>query len=422
MSEVKPFKAVRYNKDKVNDLSAVVCPPYDVISLQQQNDFYNFSEYNFIRLVLGKEKSSDDRQNNVYSRAKKTYEDWLKNGILVEDEEPSLYFYKQEYKMLGQKHSRVGFIGLMKIQDDKGSRIYPHENTHTAAKEDRFKLWKALDSNLSPIFVCYSDKDRKSDKAFKKLSSSGKPLFNITDKSGVKHSVWKLSDPEQIKEITQSMTQSSLFIADGHHRYEVSKQLRRSKLDHMNKKATGREPFNYVMTYFTNMDSRDLKIFPIHRVVKNFPQDLEFLNEYLRMDKVKTKEELVILLAKAGQNEHAFGLYTRGGIKLLRLKNRLLINKLINEGSKEFKSLDATILKHFVFDQLDVKSEDIIYNNDVNEATGMVDAGQADACFILNPVRIQQLKAIALNGERMPPKTTYFYPKVLSGLTVHKMG
>jgi uncharacterized protein (DUF1015 family) len=168
------------------------------------------------------------------------------------------------------------------------------------------------------------------------------------------------------------------------------------------------------------MDSRDLQIFPMHRIVKKFPSNLSFLEEHFRMDRIKTKEDLLVLLARAGQNEHAFGLYTGDGTWLLRLKNKMLIDKVVTEGSKEYKRLDATILKYFVFDPIGVSSEDIIYTKDMHDIVTMVDEGRAKAGFVMNPVRIQQLKEIALNGEKMPPKTTYFYPKLLSGLTVSK--
>ncbi|MDZ4242614.1 MAG: DUF1015 family protein, partial [Candidatus Omnitrophota bacterium] len=240
------------------------------------------------------------------------------------------------------------------------------------------------------------------------------------DEDGVRHMIWRLDDPVRIQPIVNTMEGQHLFIADGHHRYEVAKEYRRGKIAKI-EKPTGQEPFNFVMTYFTNIDSKDLKIFSIHRIIKKLPKKLDFLEEFFRVDKIKSKEDLAILLAKAGQNEHAIGFYTREGCRLLRLKNKLLIDQYVTEGSREYRRLDATILKYFILDKVGVASEDIIYTKDLNEAIGTVDAKKADASFILNPVKIQQLKAIALNGERMPPKTTYFYPKVLSGLTVHKM-
>jgi uncharacterized protein (DUF1015 family) len=420
MTQIKPFRAILYNRDKVKDMAKVVCPPYDVISTKQQEAFHNSHPANFIRVELGKEKASDDRTDNKYIRAKKTLDEWLKEGYMQEDDQPSIYFYKQEYRMVGQKHSRLGFIASMKVQDEKDSKIFPHENTHAHAKEDRIKLLRAVKANLSSIFVCFSDQEKKVETIFQKYVSATKPLFDLTDDDGVRHIVWRLSDPVQLQVIVDALAEQPLFIADGHHRYEVAKEYRKTKLAKI-EKPTGEEPFQYVMTYFTNIDSKDLKIFPMHRIITKLGGSMDFVEEFFRVDKLKSKEDLAVLLAKAGQNEHAFGLYTKQGIKLLRLKNKLLIDKFVTEGSRDYRRLDATILKYFVLDRVGVKSESIIYTKDINETFSMVDAKKAEASFIMNPVKIEQLKAIALNGERMPPKTTYFYPKVLSGLTVHRV-
>jgi len=422
MTEIRAFPAVVYNQEKVK-IEKVICPPYDVISKKQQDQLHKRDPRNFIRVLLGKDKSGDDGRDNKYARAKQTFSDWLKEGVLTQDDQSAIYFYRQEYKVMGERHTRLGFISLMKIQDDEEAKIYPHEKTHSEAKEDRLKLWSKLNANLSSIFVCFSDRERKVEKIFAKDISKTEPFIDAVDDNEVRHLLWRLTDEEKIAQITTSISHQPLFIADGHHRYEVAKMLRRAKME-KESKPTGNESFNFVMTYFTNMDSRDLKIFPLHRVVKKLGDSsagLDFLDEYFRTDKIKTKEDLVILLAKAGQNEHAFGLYTRDGIRLLRLKNKMFIDKEVKEGSSAFRHLDATILKHFVFDRLGVATEDIIYNSDSAESMTMVDEGEAQAVFIMNPVRIHQLRDIALNGERMPPKTTYFYPKAISGLTVYKM-
>ncbi|VAX36926.1 hypothetical protein MNBD_UNCLBAC01-1827 [hydrothermal vent metagenome] len=420
MSNIKPFQAIYYNEEKVEDFKNVMCPPYDVISEEGQNYFHNLSPYNFTHIDLAKDKKSDDKENNKYTRAQKTFESWLKKKVMIQDEKPGIYFYKQEYKIRGEKYSRLGFISLMELQSEEDSRVYPHEKTHAKAVDDRLQLTKALSSNLSCIFVCYSDSQRKVEKIFNKHILAKKPLIDVMDEDGVHHKLWPLNDSELIEDINNSLSGQHLFIADGHHRFKVANEYRKQRLSRKTN-ITGEEPFNYVMTYFTNIDSRELQIFPMHRIVKKMPKDLEFLEEFFRIDKVKNKDDLLVLLAKAGRNEHAFGLYTSEGIKLLRLKNKLLIEENIKEGSIDYKSLDATILKHFVFDRVGVISDDIIYTKDLDEVTGMVDEGDADAGFVMNAVKISQLKAIALNGEKMPPKTTYFYPKVLSGLTVYKM-
>ena len=420
MSSIKPFHAVYYNPEKIEDLNKVVSPPYDIISQEEQIQYHNLSPYNFTHIDLGRDKARDDKKNNKYTRAKKMFHEWIKKGIMVQDEKPCIYFYRQEYKMLGEKHHRLGFISLMKLQDDEDSKVHPHEDTHAKVIEDRLKLTRALSSNLSSIFVCYSDKQRQVEKIFNRKVVTNDPIIDIVDENKVKHRLWRLDDKTLIKEINDSISGQNLFIADGHHRYQVALQYRRRKLQRKTNVSMA-EPFNYVMTYFTNLDSKDLQILPMHRIVKRINKKMDFLEEFFRIDKVRNGYELPILLAKAGINEHAFGLYTRDGIKLLRLKNKLLINKHIKEGSSDFKNLDATILKHFVLDRLGIESDDIKYTKDYKEATDLVDHYSAQASFIMNPVRIEQLKAIALNGERMPAKTTYFYPKVLSGLTVYKM-
>jgi len=420
MSNIKPFKAIHYNSLKIKDLTKVVSPPYDVISAEEQEYLHNLSPYNFTHIDFGKDKPNDDKVNNKYTRAKEFYKNWLKRNILLVDERPCIYFYKQDYRVMGQKHSRMGFVSLLELENEKDSKVYPHENTHSQAIEDRLKLCEHLKSNLSCIFVCYSDRHRRVEKIFTKHVLSTQPILDIEDHDKVHHKLWRLDDPDLIKEINNSVSGQQLFIADGHHRYKVAMEYREKRLSRI-ANPSGLESFNYVMTYFTNIDSRGLQIFPMHRIIKYMPKNMKPLEEFFRIDKIKKKEDLSILLARAGRHEHAFGFYTREGIKLLRLKNKLLIEKYVKEGSQEYKTLDATILKTFILDRVGIKSDDIIYTKDIDQVITMVDEAQADAGFIMNPVKISELRAIALNGERMPPKTTYFYPKVLSGLTVYKM-
>lgn len=420
MTQIRSFKATCYNPKKIEDFSQVVCPPYDVISPKEQVAFHQAHPFNYIRILLGLEKASDDSHDNRYSRAKKVFAEWLEKGILIEDEKPCLYIYRQEYKVFGQKKARLGFLALMRLQDKEQSKVFPHENTHMAAKVDRLRLLRNVKASLCPIFVCYSDQYKKIEDIFQARIRQVKPFIDIVDPDSVRHMLWRLDDESAIEQVKSFMTDQQLFIADGHHRYEVGMEYRRLRLQDK-KRSTGKEPFNYIMTYFTNLDSKDLVILPIHRVVKKFPKNLDFLEEFFRVDRVSNINELKILLGRAGKNENAFGLYTKDMIRLLRLKNKMLIDQHIQEGSKDYRSLDATILKYFIFDRVKIASEEIVYKKDMKEAIDMVDNGQAAACFILNPVRVDQLKSVALNGEKMPPKTTYFYPKVLSGLTIYNM-
>ena len=200
--------------------------------------------------------------------------------------------------------------------------------------------------------------------------------MEAVDHDKVKHTIWRLDDPGSIQGIVNVIDGQNLFICDGHHRFEVANQIRREALKKA-KRTTGDESYNYVMTYFTNMDSKDLQIFPIHRIIKKFPISVNLLEQYFRIDKVKTKVDWLVLLARAGQNEHAFGLYNKQGMFLLRLKNKALIDKMVKEGSKDYRSLDAAILKAFILDQVGVASEDIVYSKDPDEVMQAVNEGNA---------------------------------------------
>jgi uncharacterized protein (DUF1015 family) len=420
MSLVQPFQGLVYDPVKVIDMSRVICPPYDVISPEEEIRLQKRSPFNFIHVMLAKADAAHGSDDARYEKAGETLRQWRKSGVIVKDRKPCIYYIKQEYKIVGQKQSRMGFLAVMKIDDEK-AKIYPHEKTHAGAKEDRYKLWNALRAACSPIFVCFSDRQKKVEGVFARKVVMTKPFIDVTESDGTRTCAWRLDDPQHIEEITGSLDGQSLFIADGHHRYEVSRRYREMMLQ-KHPEATGEEPWNYVMTYFTNIDSKELQIFPIHRIIKSFPKDLSFLEDIFRMDLVKNRADLAVMLAKAGRNEHAFGLYTNKNTYLLRLKNKMQIEQYIKEGSKDYRGLDSLILKAFVLDKLGVKSEEIKYfNMDLDGCFNAVDNGEGEAAFILNPVRIDQLRAIALNGEKMPPKSTYFYPKALSGIAMHEL-
>lgn len=419
MTQIKAFSALIYNQEKVKNLDKVFCPPYDIISPAQQEYYYQTHPYNFIRLILAKENPVDNSTDNKYSRAQKTFGDWQKQEILVKDRQDCLYFYLQEYLWRGEKKRRMGFIGLMRLEEEAQSNIFPHERTHLAPKEDRLELLKQVQANLSPIFVLFSDKEKNIAIAFAEKLKGEKPFIDFVDKDKTSHRLWRVADKKLINKITQDIRDKPIFIADGHHRYEVAMEFRRKMIGEKGT-TTGKEDFNYIMTYFTNLDSRDLLILPTHRIIKKFSRQLDFLEDAFRIEKVKSQEQLLVLLAKAGMNEHAFGLYQKDKINLLRLKSEVLIDKIIKEGSADFRRLDVTILKYFILDRLNILSEDLCFTNSVEEAMDLVNKGKAEASFLLNPVKIRQLREIALAGERMPPKTTYFYPKVLSGLVVNR--
>lgn len=425
MTKIEPFRAVIYNQEKIKNISRVVCPPYDVISAAKQEYYHELDPYNFIRILLAKDNSKDDK----YERAGNYFRDWQKNQVLIQDRSPAIYFYSQQYNLKGEKKARFGFIALLYL-GDRNSGVYGHENTHLDAKEDRFKLMQQVKANLSPIFVVFSDKKRIISRIREKYIPNEKSFIDATDDEKTMHKIWRLDSPAALSNIKDSMFDENIFIADGHHRYEVACAYR----DEMRKKLgaiTGQENFNYILAYFTNLDPHGLTILPIHRLVKldagldvqNFKLSLN--NEYFDVEEVKEKTRFFFLLNKAGEREHIIGMYKDKKYWFLRLKNIKILDKIISDKPREYRQLDVSILNYIVLKKilkLDLDDKKIItFSPNVEELIEQVDQDNNRAAFFLNPVKIQQIMAVALNGEKMPPKSTYFYPKVLSGLVINKL-
>ncbi|MDD5281954.1 MAG: DUF1015 domain-containing protein [Candidatus Omnitrophica bacterium] len=426
MSKIKAFKAVVYSPEKVKDFNQVVCPPYDVISPLAQEAYHERSPYNFIHILLSKDTASDDK----YRRAGLIFRDWLKEKVFVQDCRPAIYFYSQQYIIRGEKKTRLGFISLLKLGDEKGSAVFGHENTHAEAKQDRFKLLKQVKANLSPIFVIFLDKKRIIQRIFHKYISSENAFIEVIDDEKTVHKLWRLDDPLVLGSIETSMNNENMFIADGHHRYEVSCAYRDLMREKLGAQFSGEEDFNYCLSYFTNTDSRGLSISPIHRLFKLETElDLSdfILNakEYFDVDQVKDKTRFFFLMEKAGCTEHLLGLYKDKKYYLLRLKNIKILDKLIADKPKEYRTLDVAILNHLVLKNIlsfDLeKLPGVRYDPDPEEFIKEVDDDPLKIAFFLNPVKIGQIIDVALGGNKMPPKSTYFYPKVLSGLVINKL-
>jgi uncharacterized protein (DUF1015 family) len=424
MTQIKPFRAVTYNQDKLKDITPLVCPPYDVISPTRQQYYHDLHQYNFIHILLGKDVPGEDK----YSRAGEYFKAWLKDKVLVRDEAPAFYFYKQDYAVRGERKTRWGFIGLLKL-DDKRSAAYGHELTHKAPKEDRLKLLRHVKANLSPIFVVSHDKKRIIQHVVHDLLQTKSPFIRITDDDKVVHTVWRVDEPEVIGEIQAKMSDENIFIADGHHRYEVACAFREEMKGNLGT-ITGEEDFNYVLAYFTNIDPKGLTILPIHRLVKcnaelSMDSFLPSVKEYFDVDEVKDKVRFLFLLEKAGNTEHVIGVYKDQRYWLFRLKNVKLLDKIISDRPKEYRLLDVAILNYFLIKGiLGIEwndSSSIFFSHPPEELIERVDRDNSSIAFFLNPVRVQQIIAIALAGEKMPQKSTFFYPKVLSGLVINKL-
>jgi uncharacterized protein (DUF1015 family) len=423
MTQIKPFRALIYNQEKIKDISLVVCPPYDVISLAKQQYYHDLDAHNLIHVIFGKEVAGE----NKYLRSAKLFREWVKNEILTYDINPAIYFYSQQYKLSGESKTRFGLIALLRL-DDKKSCVFGHEHTRLEPKTDRLNLIRQVKANLSPIFVIFSDKKRIIRKC-QDYARGRLPLISVTDDDKVTHDLWRIDEPGLLDKIQEAMQKEQVFIADGHHRYEVACNYR----DEIKKDQAGaagdNESTNYIMSYFTNTDSRGLSILPIHRLIK-LPEGadkenlISSLKEYFQVEEIDDKAKLFLFMQKAGNTEHVLGMYCCSKYWLLRLKNVKILDKTMGDKPKEYRSLDVAILNAIVFNKiLNLNLEDkdrIAYSHNTEEFIKLADKDKLCIVFFLNPVKIEQIIAVALKGEKMPAKSTFFYPKVLSGLTIHK--
>lgn len=422
MAVIKPFSAVTYSQEKIADLSSVVCPPYDVISSQAQEAYYKLHPYNMIRLILSK----DTPEENKYKFSARCFKEWLKQGILVKEKEPAIYLYNQVYAIKGEKKNRLGFISLLRLDENKNI-VFPHEATRIEPKEDRFRVMKAVKANLSPIFVLFSDAKRVIQRTWEGYFKH-RPFIDIVDRENVRHQLWKITDKDAVDRIVSSMRDRQIFIADGHHRYEVALRFQQEM-----RKIGGTDPeadYNYVMTYFTNIESRGLAVLPIHRIMKeakgfNFDNFKNELAKYFDMEEIKDRIKFFFLMRKSGERQHTLGMYKDSKFYLLRLKNPKIIDTLgIAVKSREYVSLDISLLNILVIKRLlnlDIEDKErICFSHDEDELIKECDRSKNCIVFFLNPVRIEQLVSIAEQKECMPSKSTYFYPKVLSGLVINK--
>ncbi|MEW6102090.1 MAG: DUF1015 domain-containing protein [Candidatus Omnitrophota bacterium] len=424
MAKIKPFKAVVYNQEKVKDLSNVLCPPYDVISQAGQRRYQSLSPYNFIHILLGRDIPGDDK----YQRAAKYFNTWQKSRILIQDEKPAIYFYSQQFSVKGVKMQRLGFISLLELTDSNPT-VFGHEHTRLEPKEDRARLLKKVKASLSPIFAIFTDKERLIQQVYKKYIENEAPFITVTDEEKVVHKLWRVDSPEVIAKIQDKMENENIFIADGHHRYEVACAYRQERNKRLKKIADGAD-YNYILAYFTSTDPRSLSIFPIHRLVK-LSRDIDMqelkdkLQDYFDAEEVREKSRFFFSMEKGGRTEHLIGAYKDKKFLILRLKNIKMLDKLMGDKPEEYRTLDVAILNHIVLKSIlglnpDDK-ESIIFMPNAEEVISRVDlAADPYIAFLLNPAKIEQIIAVALRGQKMPSKSTYFYPKVLSGMVVNK--
>ena len=420
MAEIKPFQAVVYNQRQVRSLAEVTCPPYDVISPSQQEYFHQLSPHNFIHILFGRDIPGEDK----YERAAKLFRQWQEEKLLIQEDSPAVYFYSQDYLLRGEKRTRLGFIALLRLEEGNKA-AFAHEHTRLAPKEDRLRLLRQVKANLSPIFIVFADKKRIISRTFRRDIQDRDAAADFTDNEKVRHKLWRVDSPEVIAAIAEALRREDVFIADVHHRYEVACAFR-DEMRRANPQGAGEAPFNYLMAYFTNPDPRGLAIFAIHRLLPFAKEpDTARKEGYFDIEEVKDKARFLFLMEKGGCNEHVIGMYRGGRFFLLRLKNLRILDKIMADNPRPYRQLDVSILNAVILDDVlactPEEKEAIRFSHHEQEVFKEVDAHPGYTAFFLNPVKFSAVQAVALAGSKMPPKSTYFYPKVVSGLVINKL-
>lgn len=429
--EVKPLNAIVYNQDKVN-MTDVIAPPYDVISDEYRDELEKRSVYNFVKLILANNNTNLEDENNRYNEALKNYTEWQKEGVLIQTEKPCILYVIQNYEKNGKKYTRKGFIARNRIEDFANKNIMPHEYTMGGPKEDRLNLTKKCKANFSQVFLVYSDSEKQIENA---IDCSQKPFIEVTDDLGVQNIVYKIDDEKTISLIEKVLSDKTCLIADGHHRYETAMNYR-----NFVNSSDNNDPTKFVMSYFTNMED-DLLIFPTHRIItKAIDKNLlvEAVKKYFDMEeyeftssnKSEIKTKFLQKIEDDSKNQISMGLYLKNENKFYVLKLRENVDNILDEYKVPdvLKTLDLIVLhkviisKEFGYTQEEQMAQDgILYIKQEEEAFDMVDNGKAEASFIMAYPKIQDIKRISEAGERMPQKSTYFYPKLLSGLVINPL-
>jgi len=413
LANLQPFRPYRYTA-KAGDPANLLTQPYDKISPDMQRRYLAASPYNLVRIILGERRESDDDSDNVYTRAAAYLNDWIRDGILAQDDAPAFYAYSQKFTVpdSGELLIRKGFIGLGKIEDYSANVVFRHEQTLSGPKKDRLELLRKTRAHFGQIFMLYPDPARVVDQVVN-AASAGDPALRVRDDDGVEHSLWPISNPEEVAHIRRLMADKKLLIADGHHRYETALAYRNEN--------PGDLAAEYVMMTFVNMQAPGLKILATHRVLRNLEHfdALKFFEKAVNagwsVGAVGSIEKLKERMATPDPKLVQIGVITHGEARLMQHPRK--------EGE-----LDVPVLHDQVLAGLLGIGEDAVRNESYIKYVRGIDAAAAEVldkgaqvAFLLEPTPIDDMARIAFAGGVMPQKSTDFYPKLLSGLTIYKL-
>lgn len=422
MTKIIPFKGLLYNPEKVSG-DEVIAPPYDVISPEYREALYRKSPHNIVRVDFGKELPGDSGEDNRYTRARESLEQWSREGILIRDTAPAFYAYEIEYLLHGKQKVLRGVLALVKIEE-LGKGVYPHEATHSKPKADRLNLMKSCLANISPIYSLYHSPERITSRILE--SVSGKPYFSARDLDGAVHNLYKITDAAHCDLIMKELYDKPIFIADGHHRYEVALEFKKEMdaLGYPNaffpENAGGEaRPWDYVLMFLANMSDEGISVLPTHRLVKGISrkEDIERkLGADFSIRQASMADDIVKTVTGGGKG--TFGLYFDNEDHWYVLHYRE--KGQLKDIPSPLRTLDVVVLHELILSR-DLGITDIAYEMDAGEAAERVRRGDFDGVFFLNPTGVEDVERVALSHLRMPPKSTYFYPKLLTGMVINRL-
>jgi len=426
MAQISAFKGMRFNCCTAGEISALCCPPYDIISEEQRLGYLQNNEYNIIRLELPKEGE------NPYVTASEVLKAWEDKGVLMREEKPALYVYEEEFTAYGERNAIKGLICRLKVEEFSKGVVLPHEFTLSKAKEDRLNLMKATNCNFSQIYGLYMDEEHTSLSTIDELSK-GAPDMEFTDEDSITHRMWIVTDEEAITKLVADFSDRKIYIADGHHRYETALNYRNyCRAEGISKEGDAQD---YQMIFLCDMLHPGLVVFPTHRIVRDlesFDKNsvLAKCEEYFDIEKFETAEGMEKILSdKDAQGKKAFGFYTgEGEWYLLTLKDISVMDTVLPDMCQASRQLDVSVLHSLVLEKIfGIDKENmaqqinLTYTKFFEEALSVVDEKKAQCSFVLNPTKVTEIRDVASAGEKMPQKSTYFYPKMITGMVMNKL-
>ena len=428
MAQVQPFRGWRYDVAQVGDLSDVTCPPYDVIDSEFQEQLYERHPCNVIRLELNRDEPGDAGPDEKYRRAADFLRRWIHQGVLIQEHEDSLYAYHQVFDWEGKRYTRRGFLGRIRLERFGEGKVFPHEQTMSGPKADRLKLLEACQMNLSPIFGLYPDDDNAVQAPLEQAIPTITPL-EATDHLGVVHRMWPVSNYEIVEQVRSLLRDRPVFIADGHHRYETAINYRDGLIAAGNLAGPDSPP-NFVMMMFVGMSDPGLVILPTHRLVSGLTsltkEDLKnalgkhFALEPVGQGAAAARETWNLIAADGGQDVLGLGTTRDDTWTLARLTDGSPMKTLAPDQSDDWRGLGVSLLHKLVLEHLlkahHTGGPKCRYVHQVDEVVAAQAAGEVPLACLVPPAQIEHVESIAARLEKMPPKSTYFYPKLQTGL------